>query len=193
NQDYTNPNSNTIFFADGDTISQSIEIPIIDDNLVEVTETVNLLLTDISGSATIGTPNNAVLQLFDNDSPTTPPAPIPENPRTRFSPNPIDSVGVDSITGEELIVLSLGEVFNVTETTESATLSFQYASSNINNQISFLDINGEEIGSPITLGQTFESNGFIIFETVTPITLPPNTSSLIISGLSEIDGLELIS
>ncbi|MEM1170605.1 MAG: hypothetical protein AAGJ08_16365 [Cyanobacteria bacterium P01_H01_bin.35] len=55
-----------------------------------------------------------------------------------------------------------------------------------------MDINGEEIGSPITLGQTFESNGFIIFETVPPITLPPNTSSLIIGGVSEIEAIELI-
>ncbi|NES63808.1 MAG: hypothetical protein F6K24_00080 [Okeania sp. SIO2D1] len=198
NQDYSNPNPNRIFFADGDTTSQSIAIPVIDDNLVEVTETVNLLLTDISGDAMIGTPNNAVLQLFDNDPPSetptaaTPPASIPENPRTRFSPNAIISVAPDSITGEESIVLSLGEVFNVTETTESATLSFQYASQNVNNQVRFFDTNGVEIGFPITLEPTFENNDFSIFETVAPIILPPNTSSVSIGSATEIEDIQLI-
>ncbi|NEQ39576.1 MAG: tandem-95 repeat protein, partial [Okeania sp. SIO3I5] len=201
NQDYSNPNSNIISFEDGETTSQSIEIPIIDDNLVEVTETVNLLLTDISGGATIGTPNNAVLQLFDNDvenplpespNPTTPPAPIPENPRTRFSPNPITSVTPDSITGEESIVLSLAELFSVTEITESATLSFGYASPNINNQVRFFDTNGVEIGSPITLEPTLGNNGFRIFETVAPIILPANTASVSIGGATEIEDIQLI-
>ncbi|MGD1716728.1 Calx-beta domain-containing protein, partial [Dapis sp. BLCC M172] len=193
NQDYSNPNPNIIFFADGDTTSQSIAIPIIDDHLVEVTETVNLLLTDISGNATIGTPNNAVLQLFDNDVPTPPPALIPENPRTRFSPNTITSIEPDSITGGESIVFSLGEVFNVTETTELATLSFKYASQNINNQVRFFDINGMEIGSPITLEATLENNGFRIFETVAQIILPPNTWSVSIGNATEIDDLQLIA
>ncbi|MEM1169688.1 MAG: hypothetical protein AAGJ08_11575, partial [Cyanobacteria bacterium P01_H01_bin.35] len=192
NQDYTNPNSNTIFFADGDTISQSIEIPIIDDNLVEVTETVNLLLTDnISGGATIVTPNNAVLQLFDNDSPTTSPVPIPANPRTRFPPNTIISIEPDINANEDLIILSVGEVFDLT--TESATLSFQYTSQNINNQVRFFDINGVEIGSPITLEPTSGNNSFSIFETVTPIILPLNTSLVSIGSTTiEIQDIQLI-
>ncbi|MGD1805525.1 tandem-95 repeat protein, partial [Dapis sp. BLCC M126] len=191
NLDYTNPNPNTISFADGDTTSQSITIPIIDDNLEEVTETVNLLLTDISRSATIGTPNNAVLQLFDNDTPTTPPASIPENPRTRFSPNTIISIEPDINANEDLIILSVGEVFDVT--TESATLSFQYASQNINNQVRFFDTNGVEIGFPITLEPTSGNNGLSIFETVAPITLPLNTSLVSIgSATIEIEDIQLI-
>ena len=193
NQDYSNPNPTIISFADKDTTSQSIAIPIIDDNLVETTETVNLLLTDINGNATIGTPNNAVLQLFDNDGNPASVSPIPENIRTRFFPNLITPREPDSLTGGESIVLSLGEVFNVMETTELATLSFKYTSRNINNQVRFFNINGVEIGSPITLPPTLENNGTRILEIVTPIVLPPNTSSVMIgSATTEVEDIQLI-
>ncbi|MDE5089974.1 MAG: cadherin repeat domain-containing protein, partial [Trichodesmium sp. St16_bin2-tuft] len=124
----------------------------------------------------------------ENSPPTTPLAPIPENTRTRFDPITITSIETDSITG----ILSLGKVFNVTETTESATLSFQYASQNINDQVRFFNSNGLEIGSPITLSPTFENNGVRIFKRV-ELIFPPNTSSIIIgSARTEIEDIQLI-
>ncbi|MCL2925127.1 MAG: cadherin domain-containing protein, partial [Trichodesmium sp. MAG_R04] len=186
NQDYSNPNPTIISFADKDTTSQSITIPIIDDNLAEATETVNLFLTDINGNATIGIPNNATLQLFDNDRNPPSMSPIPENLRTRFLPNITIPREPDSLTGGESIVLSLGEVFNVTETTESTTLSFKYTSTNINNQVRFFNINDIEIGSPVTLPPT-------TVEIVTPIVLPPNTSSVMIgNATTEVEDIQLI-
>jgi hypothetical protein len=174
NQDYSNPNPITISFVDEETTSQSITIPIIDDHLIEATETVNLLLTDISGDANIGTPNNAVLQLFDNDVPTTPPTPIPENDITRFNPITRDSIETDSITGISL--------FKDTQIIESAILSVQYASQNINDQVRFFKTNGKEILPPYPLEKS-ENN----------IPLPPNTSSVIIgSATTEIEDIELI-
>ena len=124
----------------------------------------------------------------ENSPPTTPLAPIPENTRTRFDPITITSIETDSLTG----IFYLGKVFNVTETTQSATLSFQYASQNINDQVRFFNSNGLEIGSPITLSPTFENNGVRIFKRV-ELIFPPNTSSIIIgSATTELEDIQLI-
>ncbi|MDE5075622.1 MAG: hypothetical protein O4749_06020, partial [Trichodesmium sp. St5_bin2_1] len=179
NQDYSNSNPTTISFLDEETTSQSITIPIIDDYLREETETVNLLLTDISGDANIGTPKNAVLQLLDNDVLTNPPALIPKNDITRFNPITTDSTETDSLTGISL--------FKDTETTKSASFSVKYTSQNINDKIRFFETNSterKELGSPYSL-TTSENNN---------ILLPPNTSSVIIGGaITEIEDIELIA
>ena len=54
-------------FAAGDNTPQVINIPIIDDALVERTETINLRLVSPTGNATIGTQRTAVLSIIDND------------------------------------------------------------------------------------------------------------------------------
>jgi hypothetical protein len=48
--------------------SQTVEIPIVDDNLLEANETINLTLTNPSGGATIGGQNTATLTVIDNDA-----------------------------------------------------------------------------------------------------------------------------
>lgn len=58
----------TVNFADGDTTSKVITIPIVDDTLIEPTETVNLTLTNPTGGAAIGTQNTATLNVVDNDT-----------------------------------------------------------------------------------------------------------------------------
>ncbi|HBB31657.1 MAG TPA: hypothetical protein DC064_07640, partial [Cyanobacteria bacterium UBA9273] len=55
-----------VSFADGET-SKTIEIPILEDSIVENTETINLTLTNPTGGATIGTQKTATLQIKDND------------------------------------------------------------------------------------------------------------------------------
>ena len=55
-------------FADGDTTPKVVTIPIINDTLVEPTETVNLSLVGPTGNATIGTQSTATLNILDNDS-----------------------------------------------------------------------------------------------------------------------------
>jgi len=55
-------------FADGDTAPKTITIPIVDDTLVEGTETVNLTLASPTGGATIGTQGTATLSIIDNDT-----------------------------------------------------------------------------------------------------------------------------
>ncbi len=55
-----------VSFADGQ-MSQTVQIPIIDDTLAESAETINLALENPAGGATIGTQNTAVLTIVDND------------------------------------------------------------------------------------------------------------------------------
>ncbi|MEG4849445.1 Calx-beta domain-containing protein, partial [Microcoleus sp. B5-D4] len=55
-------------FADGDSAPKTVIIPIVNDTLVEPTETVNLSLVGPTGNATIGTQSTATLNIIDNDS-----------------------------------------------------------------------------------------------------------------------------
>ncbi|WP_287276271.1 Ig-like domain-containing protein, partial [Okeania sp. SIO2G5] len=70
--DYGNPVPETIFFADEQT-QQTINIPIVNDNSVENTETVNLSLSNATGGATIGQP--ATLEIIDDDEIISSPPP----------------------------------------------------------------------------------------------------------------------
>ncbi|WP_373536565.1 Calx-beta domain-containing protein [Microcoleus sp.] len=75
-RDYTN-GLIAVNFAAGDNTPKVINIPIIDDTLVEPTETLTLSLVSPTGNATIGTQSSAVLSIIDNDTAPAPaPAPI---------------------------------------------------------------------------------------------------------------------
>jgi Ca2+-binding RTX toxin-like protein len=56
----------TVNFAAGQT-SQTVTIPIVDDNIFEGNETVNLTLSSPTGGATLGTQTSATLTIVDND------------------------------------------------------------------------------------------------------------------------------
>ena len=64
--DYTTT-SGTLSWANGDTADKTFTIAIIDDTAFEVNETVNLAITSVTGGATLGSPNTAVLTIIDND------------------------------------------------------------------------------------------------------------------------------
>lgn len=70
-QDYTAV-SGTLTFAGGQT-TQTFIIPIANDGVLEGDETVNIILSDASGGATVGNPNTAVLTITDfNATPVRP-------------------------------------------------------------------------------------------------------------------------
>ncbi len=68
--DYVSVNQQ-VFFADGDTASKTVNIPITNDSTSEGNETVNLTLSNATGGATLGSPNTAVLTIMDDDAPDT--------------------------------------------------------------------------------------------------------------------------
>ncbi|MBD2314037.1 hypothetical protein H6G20_20415 [Desertifilum sp. FACHB-1129] len=61
-----------VTFADGDITPKTVNIPIVDDDLVEGDETVNLFLSNPSGGATLGSNQTATLIIIDNDFPGAP-------------------------------------------------------------------------------------------------------------------------
>ena len=65
-EDYNN-SPITVTFANGDATPKIITIPIVNDTLVESTETINLTLTNPSGGAILGSQNTAVLGIVDDD------------------------------------------------------------------------------------------------------------------------------
>ncbi len=63
------PAAGTLNWADGDTAPKTFQVTIVDDMLVEGSETVNLTLSAPQG-ATLGSPSTAVLTIVDGDLPT---------------------------------------------------------------------------------------------------------------------------
>jgi hypothetical protein len=64
--------SGTLNWASGDTSAKSFTVPIVDDNLVEPTETFTVVLSSPTGGATLGTPSIATVTIADNDVATGP-------------------------------------------------------------------------------------------------------------------------
>ena len=65
--DYT-PVSGTVTFASGQ-FSSSFRISILNDSIKEADETVNLTITSVTGTGTLGAPRTAVLTIIDDDTP----------------------------------------------------------------------------------------------------------------------------
>jgi len=60
--------ADTLFFADG-VIQQFIELPILDDNMIEGPETVKVTLQNPAGGATLGALTTTTLTLLDDEAP----------------------------------------------------------------------------------------------------------------------------
>lgn len=63
---YTTPV--TITFPAGDTTAQIVNIPIVDDNVIEAAENFQVSLSNATGGATIATPNRHAIVILDDDA-----------------------------------------------------------------------------------------------------------------------------
>jgi plastocyanin len=63
------PVSQAVSWADGAGGSRSIQVPILDDEVAEGTETVGLSLSNPTGGLTLGAPATAELRILDDDGP----------------------------------------------------------------------------------------------------------------------------
>jgi hypothetical protein len=64
--------SGTLSWGNGDTSAKTFTVPIIDDAVVEPTETFSVLLGSPTGGATLGAPATATVSIADNDVATGP-------------------------------------------------------------------------------------------------------------------------
>ncbi len=69
--DYTATNAVMVNFADGDTATKMVNVPITNDALPEAAETFNGTLSAPTGGATLGANNPIVVTITDDDSPPT--------------------------------------------------------------------------------------------------------------------------
>jgi uncharacterized delta-60 repeat protein len=72
--DYT-PVSATVFFADGDAATRTVDVPILQDTIAgEPDKIVNLTLSQVGGCAALGTPATTTLLIVDDDPLPPPPS-----------------------------------------------------------------------------------------------------------------------
>ncbi len=114
----TNPNPPIVTFADGDSTPKVVRLPIVNDTIREPNETLNLRL---SGSATTGGQNTAVLTIVDNDSPLTGTSPTITPPIVTIDPVTLSLVEDSSGTTPLTFTVKLSQPFSQTITVPFTT------------------------------------------------------------------------
>jgi uncharacterized repeat protein (TIGR01451 family) len=87
------PSSGTLHFGAGETF-KTFSVPIVDDVYVEGNETIELSLSNPTGSAFLGSPNIATLTIVDNDTITSSP---PQLILDESGPDPNQAAALDSL------------------------------------------------------------------------------------------------
>ena len=90
----------TLTWNDGDSTDKLITVNIIDDNNQESSENFSLALSNVTGDATIGSPNNAVVRIIDNDSANNCPHATFSVADQKITIPMLDMPLLDSLTGE---------------------------------------------------------------------------------------------
>ena len=90
----------TLSWNDGDSSNKLITVNIIDDNNQESSENFNLTLSNATGDATIGSRNNAVVRIIDNDSANNCPHATFSVADHKITIPMLDMPLLDSMTGE---------------------------------------------------------------------------------------------
>ena len=162
----------SVNFANGDTAAKTITIPIVNDTLVEGTETVNLTLGSPTG-ATIGTQSTATLNIVDND--TLPPSALQFSAPT-FSVNedgtPIAAVRVTR-TGSSAGAVSA----TVNLTNGTATAPGDYTNSPIAVNFGAGDTTPKTVTIPIVNDTLVEGNETVNLSLTSPTGATIGTQS----------------
>jgi GH18 family chitinase len=90
----------TLTWNDGDSSNKLITVNIIDDNIQESSENFSLALSNATGDATIGYPNNTVVRIIDNDSANNCPHATFSVADKKITIPMLDMPLLDSMTGE---------------------------------------------------------------------------------------------
>ncbi len=90
----------TLSWNDGNSTSKLITVNIIDDNNQESSENFSLVLSNATGDATIGSPNNTVVTITDNDSGSDCPHASFSVADKKITIPMLDMPLLDSLTGE---------------------------------------------------------------------------------------------
>jgi len=146
----------TITFIDGDTTSQSFDIPILDDTFFEGNESFGINLSNVSGGATLGTNNSALIIITEND---------PEPPAGSVQFNAVSYSVDENIAGGELTISvtrtggSFGDI-SVDYVTLDGTANAASDYSAVKNTLNFADgdTSDKTFTIPIVDDNIFEGN-----------------------------------
>ncbi|MCT7991572.1 Calx-beta domain-containing protein [Laspinema olomoucense] len=171
--DYENFVPVTIRFAEGDTTAKQVAIPIVNDTLAEDTETISLQLTNLTGTAVLGSQSTATVEIIDDDNPGELEFVIPAEGsfRVKEDGSVVRQVQVRRVNG------SSGEV--------SAQISLAAGSASTNPPGQPGNV-GEDFGA-VTVPVSFADG-----ETATKtIQLPP--TAILRGTLGQVDGLKIVN
>ena len=158
----------TVSWADGQTGSQMVEIPIVNDNLDETDETLTLSLVNVQG-ANLGAPTSSELTITDDDEP-----PVPGS--IQFT---VDSIDVDEDAGTVALTVtrtagSDGPITVIASTVPGSAGTADFSTIQTTLSWDDGDSSSREIVVPIAFDTSIESN---------------ESFSVILSGATPDDGV----
>jgi lysophospholipase L1-like esterase len=149
-----NSNPITVNFAAGET-QKTVTIPIVNDTVVENSETINLALSNPIGGATLGGQTTAVLTIADNDTVASPP-PQPTNP-IRIEAEAMNLTGYRLESGTPASGQQLITLFNTGSNQGTATTQFNGVSGIYDVVLGYFDESDGQAELSVNIG-TYQSS-----------------------------------
>jgi Ca2+-binding RTX toxin-like protein len=194
----------TVNFANGET-TKTVTIPIVNDTIYELNESVNLTLSNPTNGATLGTQKTSVLTIVDNDLANAPKISV-NNPATVIEGINANSVFTINISSGSPYPISVNySTANQTAiagsdyTATNGTLTFAAKETSKTISVPILNDNLSELNetfilkltNPINANLTTSQATATITDTLTSsitTTLPAQVENLTLTGTSNING-----